>query len=79
MDVTVRDAAGRWLDGNLGSAGVGCTLVFAHFGFGVEVNSPEVKANLTRDASRHIERSMIGGILSDKGNAFFRVIDATLI
>jgi hypothetical protein len=79
MDVVVRDATKKWLDGNLGAKLTPCTLVFAHFGGGVGIDSPEVKQNMMRESSRHIERSMIGFLISEQGNAFFRVNDVLLL
>ncbi|KQP95965.1 MULTISPECIES: hypothetical protein [unclassified Rathayibacter] len=79
MDFSVRDATHRFLDANLEPSGAACTLVFARFASGVESSSPEVKANLMREAVRLIDEGMIGGMLTERGNAFFRVEGAVLL
>lgn len=79
MDLVVRDATMKWLDANLGAKLTPCTLVFAHFRGGVGIDSPEVRENMMRDSSRFIERSMIGFLISEQGNAFFTVNDVRLL
>ncbi|SMH50549.1 hypothetical protein SAMN06295885_3574 [Rathayibacter oskolensis] len=79
FDVSVRSAVARFLDANLDASGSSCTLVFARFATGVDSSAPEVRANIMRQAERLIDAGMIGGMITEGGNRFFRVIDAVLL